>query len=540
MGTGMCSRRQKSLLHTGFCVLLVLALATGIFLYNHIVQKAKSSEALALRNKQQQEALSAQLQVVYEHRSRLERSLQKERSEHKKTKEDFLVYKLEAQEALNKEKQDSMNRYGALSSQHQILKNQHDDLKKQLSDLQNEHSILKLEHRKTLETHSQRLSQLQRDKEKEMLGLQDTILKLREESKLLRKAHNDVHTQLRNAQTQMDEFRQLKDALKKMPSFKNSVPETENLQVPSNKQVSHLSEAQKPQQNYRIMPDGPVPGAEIKKVSRGPVHIQQDSAFFQNQSPSEGVTTHGSWTRNESVSHVVRFARTVNSLQSLKKDANQQVKAKVRQDTVPEIEIISDLPAVPGRERLTVKVATAKEQVPIQSWQAIVNKVNARMTEKDIRFGASEAAAKQEIGYAKLPVDKWDKEAALPPSYKKPDNNEELEMDAGMIDREENLQSRKQHVAQEPLVPDDAADPAKDPNNQGEDEFEEAEVVRPEFDHKAAAAKQPVQPLAAKVAHEAERSREEPEDHYQDDQEQDLVCLQVFKGGGVKVILTAM
>ncbi|KAF2979439.1 hypothetical protein EK904_005026 [Melospiza melodia maxima] len=60
--------------------------------------------------------------VVYEHRSRLERSLQKERGEHKKTKEDFLVYKLEAQEALNKEKQDSMNRYGALSSQHKILK----------------------------------------------------------------------------------------------------------------------------------------------------------------------------------------------------------------------------------------------------------------------------------------------------------------------------------------------------------------------------------------------------------------------------------
>ncbi|KFW91759.1 Golgi integral membrane protein 4, partial [Phalacrocorax carbo] len=138
--------------------------------------------------------------VVYEHRSRLERSLQKERGEHKKTKEDFLVYKLEAQEALNKEKQDSMNRYGALSSQHKILKNQHEDVKKQLLDLQLQHNSLKLEHRKALETHSQKYAQLQQEKDSEVANLQDTVFKLREESKLLRKAHQEVHSQLLSAQ----------------------------------------------------------------------------------------------------------------------------------------------------------------------------------------------------------------------------------------------------------------------------------------------------------------------------------------------------
>lgn len=33
-------------------------------------------------------------------------------------------------------------------------------------------------------------------------------------------------------------------------------------------------------------------------------------------------------------------------------------------------------------------------------------------------------------------------------------------------------------------VPEEAADPAKDPNNQGEDEFEEAEIDRPEFEER--------------------------------------------------------
>ncbi|NWH62234.1 GOLI4 protein, partial [Geococcyx californianus] len=172
----------------------------GVLLYSHLQHKVRNAEALAQKYKQQQEALSAQLQVVYEHRSRLERSLQKERGEHKKTKEDFLVYKLEAQEALNKEKQDSMNRYGALSSQHKILKNQHEDVKKQLLDLQLQHNSLKLEHRKALETHSQKYAQLQQEKDSEVANLQDTVYKLREESKLLRKAHQEVHSQLLNAQ----------------------------------------------------------------------------------------------------------------------------------------------------------------------------------------------------------------------------------------------------------------------------------------------------------------------------------------------------
>ncbi|NXG25644.1 GOLI4 protein, partial [Grallaria varia] len=185
-----------------------------VFLYSHLQQKVRGAEALAQKYKQQQEALSAQLQVVYEHRSRLERSLQKERGEHKKTKE---VYKLEAQEALNKEKQDSMNRYGALSSQHKILKNQHDDVKKQLLDLQLQHNTLKLEHRKALESHSQKYTQLQQEKDSEVTSLQDTVIKLREENKLLRKAHQEVHSQLLNAQAQMEEFRQLKEALQKMP-----------------------------------------------------------------------------------------------------------------------------------------------------------------------------------------------------------------------------------------------------------------------------------------------------------------------------------
>ncbi|XP_028921862.1 Golgi integral membrane protein 4-like isoform X3 [Ornithorhynchus anatinus] len=224
MGAGGWPRRQKGLLQSGFLLSAALGLVGAGLLYDHLQRRARAAEGQAALARGQQEAMSAQLQVVYEHRSRLERSLQKERGDHKKTKEDFLVYKLEAQEALNKEKQDSMNRYGALSSQHKILKNQHEDVKKQLRELQGQHNGLKLEQRRMLESHGQQLAQLQRDRDSEVAGLQDLVLKLRAESRLLRQAHQEVHTQLLGAQAQVEEFRQLKEALQKMPSFKDLGP----------------------------------------------------------------------------------------------------------------------------------------------------------------------------------------------------------------------------------------------------------------------------------------------------------------------------
>ncbi|KAM3922772.1 uncharacterized protein RB166_011852 [Leptodactylus fuscus] len=521
MGTGVCSRRQKSLLHTGFCLLALMGLGSGVYLYNYVQNKARTSEAQAVKYKQQQETLSAQLQVVYEHRSRLERSLQKEKSEHKKTKEDYLVYKLEAQEALNKEKQDSMNRYGALSSQHKILKNQNDEMKKQLSDLQVEHSNLKLEHRKTVELHGQQMTQLQREKENEISGLQDTILKLREESKLLRRAHQDVHSQLLGAQAQMEEFRQLKDALKKMPSFKDTSADTQHHQSLAATKKDFKENNPQVSQNSQGIKRGAedIPGGYGKSPSRSQPEGQENS-LLQNppvhQAPPRPVT------RNES--HVSRFTRTVNSLQAHRQDEDQGL---ISHDQELQNEVGRDSPGIVDKKTPTVKTIVANEQVPIHSWQDIVNKVNARMTEVENKHGDSNAIVKSDAHRVNVPT--GNREHGQPQKvYHKMAADDELEMDAGLIDREETLQSQKRHVGQDTLVPEDAADPAKDPNNQGEDEFEEAEIDRPEFDEKGEAGKNVVYPKAEQkvaflqAADAKVKSREEPEEPYQDDQEQDI------------------
>ncbi|XP_072464621.1 LOW QUALITY PROTEIN: uncharacterized protein [Notamacropus eugenii] len=507
MGSAGCSRRHKGLVQTGFLLTAALGLLGGLLLYGHLEQKARAAQALAATYRGQQEALSAQLQVVYEHRSRLERSLQKERGEHKKTKEDFLVYKLEAQEALNKEKQDSMNRYGALSSQHRILKNQHEDVKKQLLDLQLQHSGLRLEHRKALESHGQRYAQLQREKDSEVASLQDTVYKLQEESKLLRKAHQDIHMQLRNAQSQMEEFRQLKEALQKMPSFQE--PEASQRQQQQQQQV-----LQAPRQQAQLRK----PQVFVATGSRGALNPQEPELgprwnpqaaqapetrallpagppFPELKLPSLGPPA---WPQKSIEGHVLRFTRTVNSL-PVRPPVQQVVVVAAPVSTSPERPSPWGRPLSSSLPQGWTESPKPSQPLVAHSWQDIINKVNAQ--EKSQQYLPSSQPQGQDQPLPPTnPAEGVDRPV---PNKRAAPDEEELEMDAGMIDQEENIQPRKEPEAQGPVGPDTLADPAHDPNNQGEDEFEEAEVEQPRLEEGA------LRPQRAQKPHEQGRMMKE-------------------------------
>ncbi|XP_038678001.1 Golgi integral membrane protein 4-like isoform X2 [Scyliorhinus canicula] len=452
MGNGMCSRRQKGLLQTGFCVLVVLCFGFGFYTYTHLNESLRSAEVLAQKYKQQQESVSAQLQVVYEHRSRLERSLQKERGEHKKTKEDFLVYKLEAQESLNKEKQDAMNRYGALSSQHKILKNQHDEIKKQLMDLQFQHNNLRLENRKAAETHNQHFLQLHQQKDLELGTLQDTINKLKHESKQLRRAHQDIHQQLTEAQAQVEEFRQLKEALRAMPSFKHSGLNPAVLQEQNQARQEHpwgpdnnRSQATE-QKDTKVMAEG-------LDQTHG-VTVEQDHIMLEGEPPDgkqEPPPISEQKLENHENSHQMQANRWDEIINGVNTGADFKLRSRTEQVQIPFVQNHHEL-------------QTTAPRVTKRQWSLGHRNANWRVDR------ASEVTEEED---------------------ERTDN--ELD-DVGRNDAERLLlhakSPRGKQIAQEPLIPDIDEDPAQDPNNQGEDEFEEAEVERPGFTGKAAGLKE--------------------------------------------------
>lgn len=281
MGNGMCSRKQKRIFQTLLLLTVVFGFLYGAMLYLELQTQLRKAEAVALKYQQHQDSLSAQLQVVYEHRSRLEKSLQKERLEHKKAKEDFLVYKLEAQETLNKGRQDSNSRYSALNVQHQMLKSQHEELRKQHSDLEEEHRKQGEDFSRAFNDHKQRYLQLQQEKEQELSKLKETVYNLREENRQLRKAHQDIHTQLQDVKTQVAEYKQLKDTLNRIPSFRNPDPvEQQNVTFTHgthppqgyNVREKLTGELQEGQQNHDAMP---------RRMEEKPLSSMQKEAGFQ-------------------------------------------------------------------------------------------------------------------------------------------------------------------------------------------------------------------------------------------------------------------
>ncbi|XP_072887999.1 Golgi integral membrane protein 4-like isoform X4 [Hemitrygon akajei] len=434
MGNGMCSRRQKGLLQMGFCVLVVLCFGFGLYTYTQLKENVRSTEMLAQKYKQQQESVSAQLQVVYEHRSRLERSLQKERNEHKKTKEDFLVYKLEAQESLNKEKQDAMNRYSALSSQHKILKNQHDEVRKQFAELQVQHNGLQLEHKKAAEAHSQQFLKFRQQKELEISSLQENILKLRQESRQLRKAHQEMHDQLAKAQ---------------------------GARTLVNGQIRTLGGATE----------------QDRQPERDVVAPQQEH-LMSNKLQLEGRPVNRQWPPK-------RWDEIIN-------DVNQGI--DFEPDSRPE-----QRPAPPLENRQEPQATPAKSTS--SHWGA--GNGNADWNVDRARDGKGEPEEEREtMNNGLKEVDK---------------------MDAGKLFAHA-MSSRRQLIPQEPLIPDIDQDPAQDPNNQGEDEFEEAELERPGFAAKApglgALKDQLLLKAGAKLQNVDAASREgDNVDEYQEDQE---------------------
>ncbi|XP_039178747.1 Golgi integral membrane protein 4 isoform X2 [Crotalus tigris] len=295
MGNGMCSRKQKRILQSLLLLTVVFGFIYGAMLYYELQNQLRKAEAVGIKYQQHQESLAAQLQVVYEHRSRLEKSLQKERLEHKKAKEDFLVYKLEAQETLNKGRQDSNSRYSALHVQHQMLKNQHEELKKQHSDLEDEHRRQEDDFNRAVDDHKEKYVQLQQEKEQELSKLKESMYNLQEENRQLRKSHQDIHTQLQDVKSQVEEYRQLKDTLKKMPSFQkpekfespHGLPVTP---VPSPLSDSKTQGTDAAKEQKEIMQNGEQSqgGEEAIKVSPREGREQTEELFHPDRKVMEG------------------------------------------------------------------------------------------------------------------------------------------------------------------------------------------------------------------------------------------------------------
>ncbi|XP_072248814.1 Golgi integral membrane protein 4a isoform X4 [Leuresthes tenuis] len=552
MGNGVCSRRQRRIFQCLLLVTVVCGMMYGGMISYEMHKQLKRTEAMALKYQQHQESLSAQLQVVYEHRSRLEKSLQRERSEHKKAKEDYLVYKLESQQTLNKEKQDSNGKLNSLQVQHQMLKNQHEELKRQYYELQDQHQMQGDDHSRLLDEHRDRYSKLQQAKEGEITQLKDSVYNLREENKQLRKAHHDIHTQLQDtlvqhqdlkaaheqlaltledhksalavAQAQVDEYKQIRESLNR---------------VPNQAQLEQKADPQQLQAATKT-PESPVHEAQPVRLEQPQKenHLQDNhQAHWDTESRLEHQDKEQAHARSELDSHPTVSQRTLSEReedgdgeaerrrelaeeemaqagqpQKLEEDPDQPQDEQLEEEEEEEEEREQEQPdenALDRQKRHPQPEAQVQhgksayeqqqEQQRLEAQRAeqrrqIQMQQEALQAQRERVLKEREQRLKEEQKREELQHKEADRREQLlrqehlrkRTEYENMDNDvvqggedhhteDKEEGDVHMLQEEEDKQEVDHRVSPHQGAVDAEVDPENDPNNQGEDEFEEAE-----------------------------------------------------------------
>ncbi|XP_066297626.1 Golgi integral membrane protein 4-like isoform X1 [Branchiostoma lanceolatum] len=192
----ICARRGQGKWQTLIFVLVLVGFGYGVYEYNQLQIRHQHAEHRSQKYQSQQESLSAQLQVVYEHRSRLEKSLQKERNEHKKTREEYEQKQIESEQVLAKEKQEAENRYDSLNQQYKMLRNQHEDLEREYASLQDQHVRLGDEHKKIVDQHLDNYQKLKDQKDTDLQRLKDVIQNLKDRNAQLTRDQEELVKQI--------------------------------------------------------------------------------------------------------------------------------------------------------------------------------------------------------------------------------------------------------------------------------------------------------------------------------------------------------
>ncbi|XP_059469090.1 Golgi integral membrane protein 4-like isoform X1 [Neocloeon triangulifer] len=208
---------------------------------------------------QQQESLAAQLQVIFEYKTRLEKSVQQEKADHKKTHDD-LSSQLETEKTKRtREVLDTTNKLASLQQHYKLLQGQHEDLAEECSGVRNG-AIKALEEQRMAESHLRKLKE-QTDAEIKIYKSQIAQLKIEKEklSKVIKEDGNEVSNLQDENQRLENEINQCKKELASCPAKSSAGVAVPNFQSPSAASSSASpmdANGKDPLQNVLQQPDG--------------------------------------------------------------------------------------------------------------------------------------------------------------------------------------------------------------------------------------------------------------------------------------------
>ncbi|KAH0550573.1 hypothetical protein KQX54_020195 [Cotesia glomerata] len=234
----------------GGCAIVVFLL---VFLYRAATTEMTRLRELHVQCTHQQEALAAQLQVIFEYKERLEKSLTEEKNSNAAAKHDLQERANREKSLRDKDSIEALQRFNSLQQEHKLLKTEHQDLRDECEKVHKQ----ALEERSQLETTLQMLrSQIkkaQEDKEQSMEHLKNKYMELETEKTKIEKNYNELMKSNGNTDSTIEHLRkevfqlqrELEDSKASCKSAATAVEKGDNKAVESVGQPSVEKEPKK-------------------------------------------------------------------------------------------------------------------------------------------------------------------------------------------------------------------------------------------------------------------------------------------------------
>jgi flagellar biosynthesis regulator FlaF len=104
----------------------------GFYSYHSLNNKLRITEELLEQSRAQHDSVAAQLEVVYEHKNRIQTNLEKEKLEHQK-RESAFVEKNQQFDTCSEEKSDLQKTIDGINQQNKMWQSQNEDLQDKVS-----------------------------------------------------------------------------------------------------------------------------------------------------------------------------------------------------------------------------------------------------------------------------------------------------------------------------------------------------------------------------------------------------------------------
>ncbi|XP_018058462.1 PREDICTED: Golgi integral membrane protein 4-like [Atta colombica] len=232
-------RGGRLALYGGCAVAVILTM----IVYRNTISEMTRLQEMQVQCLHQQESLAAQLQVIFEYKVRLEKSLAEEKSSNAAVKQELQQRASREKSLRDKDSIEAMQRFNSLQQTYKLLQTEHRDLQEECKkrEKQTLDETSRLE--STLQDLRARIRQAQEDKSKALEHLKTKYLEIVDEKTRLQEKYNELINNRDNTGSTVDHLRkeifQLRRELESAKNFyARSTPPSSVLMTPR-ASVSH-------------------------------------------------------------------------------------------------------------------------------------------------------------------------------------------------------------------------------------------------------------------------------------------------------------